>query len=636
MAIVPHRLVDAEPETGPAPEPGPATTSWSWPRRTPLRSFVRTETGSAVLLLAAAVAALGWVAIDPGSYRAVWQTPFGVRLGSLGIEQDLRGWINNGLMTVFFFVVGLEARRAFDLGELRERRRVLLPVLAGTGGMIVSVGIYLAVNAGRPSAAGWGIALSTDTAFALALLSVARARPLGPLRAFLITVVVVDDLVALLVIATVYSGRVHPVPLLIGVGVFGLVVAGSRFKIRAGVGYLLAGIVAWMCLYGSGLDPLIIGLGMGLLSYAFPVSPEALERATSRMRSFREQPTSELARDARRSLTLAVTPNERLQLLFHPWSSYVIVPLFALANAGIAINGPSLDRALHSSIAVGTAVAYVVGKPVGILAVAWLTRTLSRRRLEPPVGWAAVLGGGTSAGVGFTVSLLVATLAFSGEQQSEAKIGVLASAVLSALVTVLVFRVIAALPPRLRARAVYGRLPPLTDLTEPVDPDRDHIRGTPDAPVTLLEYGDLECPFCGQAEPAIREVLARSGDLRYVWRHLPLPDVHPHAQLAAEAAEAAANQGRFWELHDRLLAHQDELEPKDLFAHASAIGIDLDRFRRDLREHATRARIEADIDSAAESGVRGTPTFFVNGRRHHGAYDLEALLAAVAEARERS
>ena len=244
------------------------------------------------------------------------------------------------------------------------------------------------------------------------------------------------------------------------------------------------------------------------------------------------------------------------------------MPLFALANAGIAINGPSLDRALHSSIAVGTAVAYVVGKPVGILAVAWLTRTLSRRRLEPPVGWAAVLGGGTSAGVGFTVSLLVATLAFSGEQQSEAKIGVLASAVLSAVVTVLVFRVIAALPPRLRARALYGRLPPLTDLTEPVDPDRDHIRGMPDAPVTLLEYGDLECPFCGQAEPAIREVLARSGDLRYVWRHLPLPDVHPHAQLAAEAAEAAANQGRFWELHDRLLAHQDELEPKDLFAHA--------------------------------------------------------------------
>ena len=159
--------------------PARRATPWSRPRRTPLRSFVRTETGSAVLLLAAAVAALGWVAIDPGSYRSVWQTPLGLRLGSQGIEQDLRGWINNGLMTVFFFVIGLEARRAFDLGELRERRRVLLPVLAGTGGMVVCVGIYLALNAGRPSAAGWGIALSTDTAFALALLSLARAPPVG-------------------------------------------------------------------------------------------------------------------------------------------------------------------------------------------------------------------------------------------------------------------------------------------------------------------------------------------------------------------------------------------------------------------------------------------------------------------------
>lgn len=587
------------------------------------------------MLLLAALVAIGWVAIDPRSYQALWRTPLGVRLGPFGLGQDLRGWVNNGLMTFFFLVIGLEARRAFDVGDLRERRRVLLPVLAGVGGMLASVGIYLVLNGGGPAARGWGIALSTDTAFALALLSVARARPLQPLRAFLVTVVVVDDLLSLLVIAAVYSGPVSIGPLAAGVGVFAVIMVGVWLRVQAGVWYLIAGVVTWACLFISGLDPLIVGLGMGLLSYALPVEPDALEGATTRMRSFREQPTSELAREARRGLSLAVTPNERLQQLFHPWSSYVIVPLFALANAGIPITGQHLDRALHSSIAIGITLGYVLGKPVGILVASWLTRTLSRRRLEPPVGWAAVLGGGTSAGVGFTVALLIATLAFDGPEQTDAKIAILASAAISAVVTVLVFRGVAALPSRLRARAVFGNLPPLTDLTEPVDPEHDHIRGDPDAPVTLLEYGDLQCPYCGQAEPAIRQVLASNTDIRYVWRHLPLRDVHPNAALAAEATEAAASQGRFWPMHDRLLAHQDHLEPKNLIGHADALGLDVERFRADLRQHTSRARIVADVESAAESGVRGTPTFFINGRRHHGVYDLDALLAGIREARAR-
>ncbi|MEO8095228.1 MAG: Na+/H+ antiporter NhaA, partial [Pseudolysinimonas sp.] len=426
-------------------QPRSGTTPWSGSQRTPLRVFVQTETGSSVLLLLAALVAIGWVAIDPGSYERLWQTPLGVRLGAFELGQDLRGWVNNGLMTFFFLVIGLEARRAFDVGDLRERRRVLLPVLAGAGGMLASVGIYLALNAGSPAASGWGVALSTDTAFALALLAVARARPLQPLRAFLVTVVVVDDLFSLLVIAAVYSGPVSIAPLVAGVGVFGLICLTVWLQVRVGVWYLLAGVVAWACLFVSGLDPLIVGLALGLLSYALPVSTDALEGATTRVRSFREQPTSELARDARRSLSLAVTPNERLQLLFHPWSSYVIVPLFALANAGIPINAHTLDQALHSPIAVGITLAYVLGKPLGILGASWLTRTLSGRRLEPPVGWAAVLGGGTSAGVGFTVSLLIATLAFEGEQQTDAKIGILASAAISAVMTVLVFRGIATL-----------------------------------------------------------------------------------------------------------------------------------------------------------------------------------------------
>jgi Thioredoxin/Na+/H+ antiporter 1 len=279
--------------------------------------------------------------------------------------------------------------------------------------------------------------------------------------------------------------------------------------------------------------------------------------------------------------------------------------------------------------------AYVVGKPLGILATSRLVQSVSRSRLLPPVGAGAVLGGGASAGVGFTVSLLIATLAFDGQPLQDAKIGILGSAVGSALVTWAVFRVIARLPKTVRARVLFGTLEPLEDLTEPVNPDWDHMRGLPDAPITLVEYGDLECPNCGQAEPAVRDLLSQSHDVRYVWRHLPLRDVHPRAQSAAEATEAAAKQGRFWEMRDLLLTRQDRLSHEDLAGYAAEIGLDVQRFLDDLDRHVGAARIAADVESAAASGVLGTPTFFVNGRRHHGAYDVQALLTAVREARAR-
>lgn len=168
----------------------------------------------------------------------------------------------------------------------------------------------------------------------------------------------------------------------------------------------------------------------------------------------------------------------------------------------------------------------------------------------------------------------------------------------------------------------------------PVDPDRDHVRGPERAPVTVVEYGDYECPYCGQAEPVVRELLRDFGDVRYVWRHLPLTDVHLFAQLAAQAAEAAAAQGRYWEMHDLLLGHQGELRPDQLRDHAAGLGLDVDRFERDLRAPHTAARVAEDVESADLSGVAGTPTFFVNGRRHHGAYDIAGLSAAVRAARE--
>jgi protein-disulfide isomerase len=452
----------------------------------------------------------------------------------------------------------------------------------------------------------------------------------------MLTVAVVDDLVALVVIATVYTEGLEVVPLLVAVAFYAAVLVARRFRFLPGIACALLGVGAWVALLESGVEPLAIGLAMGVLAYAYPAPRASLERATERFREFREQPTAELAQAARVELRAATSTNERLQQLFHPWTSYVIVPLFALANAGVAIDGSFLAQAFTSSITLGIIVGYVVGKPVGILGGTWLVTRLSGGRLRSPVGWVAVAGGGTIAGIGFTVALLVATIAFDGQGLEEAKIGILTAGLGAASLTWLLFRATALLPRRARIRALHGTSEPLADLYVDFDRERDHVRGPSDAPVTVVEYGDFECPYCGQAEPVVRELLAEFGDVAYVWRHVPLNDVHPNAQLAAEAAEAAADQGAFWEMHDLLLAHQDALRSDDLIGYAEQLGLDLDRFSRALQEHSGAARVAEDVDSADLSGVSGTPTFFVNGRRHYGAYDIETLSAAVRVAGARA
>ncbi|HEY3035500.1 MAG TPA: Na+/H+ antiporter NhaA, partial [Streptosporangiaceae bacterium] len=295
--------------------------------------------------------------------------------------------------------------------------------------------------------------------------------------------------------------------------------------------------------------------------------------------------------------------------------------------------GPFLARAFTSPVTLGIVAGYVAGKPLGIAGVSYLVTKVSKGRLRPPAGWASIIGAGTIAGIGFTVSLLIASLAFTGPDLAEAKVGVLTAGVCAALLTWAVFRVTELLPKRARLRALLGTSSVILDLAVPVDPDRDHIRGPRESPVTVVEYGDFECPYCGRAEPAVRELLADFGDVRYVWRHLPLTDVHPHAQLAAEATEAAAEQGAFWEMHDALLDHQDALRPADLVRYAGQIGLDSERFAGDLRKRVGSARVAEDVDSADLSTVSGTPTFFINGQRHYGAYDIATLSAAVKAAR---
>ncbi len=613
-------------------------TAWARNLAAPVREFLSTETGGAMVMLGAAVAALVW-ANSPWShsYESVWSTKLSITVGHAGVATDLRHWVNQGLMTFFFLVVGLEAKRELDLGELRDRRRLAVPVLAAVGGFTVPIAIFLAVNAGGSGAHGWGAAMSTDTAFALGALALLTPRAATRMRVFVLTLAVVDDLCALLVIATVYTHHVSWTALGAAGGLLVLLVALRYAPVGRRVGSIVAATALWVAMFKSGVDPVISGLVIGLATSAYVPSREDLERATALTRSFREQPTPELARSAQEALVSAISYNERLQYDLHPWTSYVIVPLFALANTGVHVTGSLLSHAVHSPVTLGILIGYVVGKPIGVSTGAWLASRPALRGPRSPISGPLLVASGACAGIGFTVSLLISSLAFTGRQLDEARLGALASVVLAPAVTWLILRLVRRLPSSLRERQISRTAEDLLDLAEDIDPTRDHIRGADDAPVTLLEYGDFECPYCGQAESVIRELLAEAGsDVRYVWRHLPLNDVHPRAQMAAEAAEAAAAQGRFWDMYEVLLANQDALAPKDLSRYAEELGLDVERFVRELQRRSHAARIAEDVATADESGVTGTPTFFINGRRHYGQYDIDALTEATRAAKRRA
>jgi protein-disulfide isomerase len=430
----------------------------------------------------------------------------------------------------------------------------------------------------------------------------------------------------------VYTKHVTVPSLLIALGFYAAIIVCARLRIRYGLLYFVLGLGCWIAVLKSGVDPVIVGLAIGLVAYAAPAARSDLERASGLFRDFREQPTPGLARSARRGLSRALSPNDRLQLIYHPWTSYLIVPLFGLANAGIHLDPSVLKRAYTSPVTLGIIVGYCLGKPVGVTAVSGAVTWGSRGRLRPPVGWGSVVGAGSLAGIGFTVSLLIASIAFQGTALEEAKLGILTAGVVSATLGWIIFAILWRLPDETRTRALLGSSRAVVDLAVPVDDERDHIRGPQKTAVTLVEYGDFECPYCGRAEPVVRNLLEDFGDLRYVWRHLPLHDVHPHAQLAAEAAEAASAQGAFWPMHDLLLEHRDALLRDDLVNYAGQLELDVERFSADLADGLFIERVQVDVESADLSGVAGTPTFFVNGHRQSGPYDIETLSRAVKTA----
>lgn len=589
---------------------------------------MNTEVSGAVVLLAASIAALIWANVASQSYADFWHTDFSISLGSHTLGGDLHYWVNDGLMTLFFLVVGLEVRREFDMGELRERRRVAIPLIAALGGMIVPIAIYLAFNGGGPTAGGWGVVMPTDTAFALGMLALFGRRMPARLRVFVLTMVIADDIGALLVIAFAYSEAVSFDALAVVIALAAVAAALRWYGILSSRPYELIGIAIWIAMSQSGIHPTLAGVLIGLAISARPPARQDLERATAITRLFREQPTAELARSAKLNVQNAVSGNERLQFGLHPWVSFFIVPVFALANAGVTIDSELLKDSLGSSVTLGIFFALVVGKLLGIGLATAAAAHPRLGRLPLPVQLPPVFAAAAFCGIGFTLSLFIAELAFEGQTLDQAKLGVLFAAVVSTVIGALLATIVVR-----RTGRRPGRVTPsaaLLDLARPVDPERDHIRGPADGKVTLVEYGDYECGYCGRAEDTIRELIKQFGDdLTYVWRHLPLQDVHPNAQLAAEAAEAAGVQGRYWEMHDLMIDHQNAIGTSNLMEYAETVGLDAERFWDDLRGRVHSRRVTEDVESADVSLVTGTPSFFINGHRHEGAYDLETLSALV-------
>jgi Na+:H+ antiporter, NhaA family len=408
----------------------------------PLQSFLRTEEASGVLLLAAAVTALVW-ANSPwrAAYDAVWHTQVSIGLGGWSLAEDLRHWVNDALMALFFLVVGLEIKRELLTGELRQPRAAVLPAVAALGGMVVPALVYLAINPSGEPARGWGIPMATDIAFALGVLAlVGRGLP-ASLKSFLLALAIVDDIGAILVIAVFYSGSIALVPLLAAAGLLVVVLVLQRLQVRWTPVYVLLGLGVWLATFQSGVHATIAGVALGLATPAVPFQrPRAVSLEAHRVADDTVDDPVPPDADAHHWLQLAgltreaVSPLARAEHLLHPWTSWVVIPVFALANAGVAISGSGLAEAASSGVTLGVVAGLVVGKMVGVTALTWLATRTRMTRLPEGVGWNQLVGVATLAGIGFTVSLFITGLAFQAPAvQDAAKVGILAASLLAGL-----------------------------------------------------------------------------------------------------------------------------------------------------------------------------------------------------------
>ena len=411
----------------------------------PLQAFMHTEVAGGLFLFVAALVALVW-ANSPAheSYEALWELPLTISFGPFAIAEELRHWVNDLLMAFFFFVVGLEIKRELVLGELRDVRAAALPLVCALGGMVAPALIFAALNAGGPGSSGWGVPMATDIAFAVGVLALVGTRAPASLKVFLLTLAVADDLGAIIVIAVFYSRGVDLTWLLIAAAAVAAVVVMAKAGVRKYVWYVVAAAVLWLAVFESGVHATIAGVILGFLTPSRPLhAPEDVAGlAENHLEALQAKPHDGIADEDEQATLLetarlareGVSPLARLQAALHPWTSFLVLPLFALANAGVEINGGRLGSILTEPVSLGIILGLVLGKPIGVMVAAFVTVKLGIARLPRGVGWLELTGVGLLAGVGFTVAIFIAGLAFEDPLLTgAAKLGILVASAIAGL-----------------------------------------------------------------------------------------------------------------------------------------------------------------------------------------------------------
>ena len=419
--------------------------------RKPIQSYIHTEQIGAIILLLGAVAALGWVNSPwSNTYADFWHTHVAFDIHIFSIAQDLKHIVNDGLMAVFFFLVGLEIRRELIFGEMSTLRKAALPAFAAIGGMVVPAAIYLAFNGSGEGAVGWGIPMATDIAFALGVLALVGKRIPTELRVFLLGLAVVDDLGAIAVIATFYTETIDWLHLLMSAGMFGLIWVFFRLGVRSLGFYIILSVLMWQFLLESGIHATLAGVALAAIvphqpdlqrkDYRKAVEPLlhdfelALERGD-------EETAQSITGQIEKLTRSTAGPMERIEHMVHPWVSFFILPVFALANAGVVFTTDTLSGAASSQITLGVASALLVGKVLGIFGLSWLAVRLGLGQLPSTVHWIHVLGVGFLAGIGFTVAIFVSGIAFADHALvDQSKIGIFVASLIAGVVGYLFLR----------------------------------------------------------------------------------------------------------------------------------------------------------------------------------------------------
>lgn len=404
----------------------------------PFNRFLRIEAAGGAVLLACTAVALGLSnsPLGPG-YMEIWEMPVGARLGSVEFIRSIKAWINDGLMTLFFFLVSVELKRELVMGELSSPRMAALSIAAALGGMLVPAGMFILLQSGQPGASGWGTVMATDTAFVIGCLALLGSRVPHALRLFMLSLAIVDDIGAILVVAIGYGRDIAWGTLALGAVVIGVLRLMAIIGVRSVPAYCLLGSLVWLAIDASGVHATIAGVLLGLLTptrrwvsdkrlyailgrvIAYPASNEGSGKTKDR----------ETLRTAEVAVRETLSPAERLQIAFHPWVGFLVMPLFALANAGLPLSLGNPGGALTMAVFIG----FVLGKPIGVLAFSWIAVRLKIATRPPELGWGLMAGGSLLAGIGFTMALFIANLAFDDSLINSAKLGIFLASVVSAV-----------------------------------------------------------------------------------------------------------------------------------------------------------------------------------------------------------